>query len=163
MNKHYDVSVVSIHDRTADGRLLAFDLKEILKVLEEYLAQWIWYVPALEAFGSENIEAACDAVEAAQGKGVWFSSTELLELAGDITQTVDGEFLAFSVDVDRQALGESDLNLAHFQQNKIALAILSVDSSYFEVYTKDPSVEAAIRQHFEDVRLENQEVCFSMD
>jgi len=80
---------------------------------------------------------------------------QLVQWAAQIQQTNDGEFIAFSSDIERATITDEDLDLGQFPTSKAQLAVLAIDSTYFEVYAKDPDVLVALRRSFRDVRLED--------
>ncbi|HET8670696.1 MAG TPA: hypothetical protein VFM05_08750 [Candidatus Saccharimonadales bacterium] len=59
----------------------------------------------------------------------------------------------FIKSTNESTLTAKDLNLAFFPENEIHLAIVAVDSTYFEVYAKDQSVVANINDRFTTVML----------
>jgi hypothetical protein len=154
------VQVLSIHDHKES--VLAFDLKDVLKALNGRFAECVWCITVLDCFGSEICEEACRAVENSDG-GIWMSWHELQLLAAQSIQTIEGEFLAFRREIGRASITERDLNLGEFPTSKAELAILAVDSSFFEVYAKDPEVLVALRRSFQDVRLEDPSPYFFAD
>ncbi len=155
------IQVLSIHDHKAS--LLAFDLKDLLQALNRHFAQSAWCITLLECVGGEACEEACRTVENSGGAGLWLSGQELVSLANRIDQTIEGEFLAFPGDIDRATVTEQDLDLGHFPNSKAELAIVAVDSSYFEVYARAPDVLATLRQHFQDVRVQDPGSYFYAD
>jgi len=155
------VQVFSIHDHQES--LLAFDLKDVLQALNGQFALAAWCITVLECVGGERCEEACQAVEKSEGAGVWLSWDELVKLANQIDQTIEGEFLAFPREIEKASVTGQDLDLGHFPTSKAELAILAVDSSYFEVYAKNPEVLAALRHCFRDVRLEDPSPFFYAD
>jgi hypothetical protein len=48
-----------------------------------------------------------------------------------------------------------DVNLGLFPTSKAELAIVAVDSSFFEIYAKDPQLVTALQHHFKEVRLQD--------
>jgi hypothetical protein len=152
------VQVVSIHDQ--NHSLLAVDLKDVLQALGVAPERWKWCVTLLECTGGEFSQAVCDAVESAGGAGYWLSGQELSRLAEDIRQTLEGEWLAFPADVEPEHLSDEDLHLRCFPTNRVELAILVVDSSFVEVYTKDPALPAGLQKAFLDVRPQDPALYF---
>jgi hypothetical protein len=144
------ICIFSIHDR--DGPVLAFDLKHILQALGPLLDGWIWYVDGLDTVGG-NSWPACP-------NGSWVSSGELTRLASEITQTIDGTFIAFPAELGMRNTSTADLSESAFPTSRAKLMILAVDSSFFEVYAKDPAVIELIRPRFMDVREVDPKVWF---
>jgi hypothetical protein len=156
------VSVVSIHDsKTA---YLACDLKDVLAVLGGYLGKWAWCVTDLDAFGEgaagRVVEELCRQVERAKPLGVWLSSDELVSLAAQTAQTIDGTFVAFPSAVKRENISETQLSIAAFPESAAELVVLVVDSSCLEVCAKDSTIPAHLRRHFQDVREEDPQLYF---
>jgi hypothetical protein len=150
------VQVVTIHDKTKS--LLAFDLKDLLRALDNYLDCWRWCITDLECFGGES-EPMCQAVEASRGAGIWLSSPELLKLAAGTVQTIDGKFIAYPKEIDQRDV-DPDTAWAEFPASRAELFIHAVDSNFFEVFTKDPAIATRLQQSFKDVRLEDPELYF---
>lgn len=136
------VHIFSIHDR--NGPVLGFDLRDVLRALGPLLPGSDWFVEIEEATG--------DVAEVRPGR--WLSSAELLDLADGLAQTRDGVAVAFPTSVGRRA-GAEDLSLEAFPVSRAELAIAAVDSSWFEVYAKDPAVANLLRHRFTDVREED--------
>jgi len=147
------VLVLSIHDH--QNSVLAFDLKEVLQALGKYSEKWTWCITRLECIGREDSETMCQAVETAGASGIWASWQELVKLADKIDQTIEGELLAFPADIDKRTIAAADLDLGVFPTSKAELAIVVVDSSYFEIYAKDPGIAATIRGHFQEVYVQD--------
>src|SRR5881275_699330 len=101
--------ILSIHDHR--GASLAFDLKDVLRAVEEYGSRWVWCMTLLDAVGGENVQAACRAVEASGDDGVWLSWQELNGLAAQIEQTIEGEWIAFPQEERGHQLVAEDLDL----------------------------------------------------
>jgi hypothetical protein len=147
------VQVVSLHDRK--GTLLAVDLKDVLLALEKQLGKWTWYMRLLECVGGEYSQAMCQAAESSEARGLWISEEDLLKLAQDLDQTIDGEWIAFPKAIDPEQITQDDLNLGFFPTSKAELAIAVIDSTFVQVYAKDAAVITALQRHFKDVRLED--------
>jgi len=143
------VRVVTIHD--LKNHVLALDLKDVLDTLRGSIDAWAWHVDDLECTGARSREV-CDAIRRAEGRGIWLSSAELVDLANSIDQTIDGQFLAFAVDGGPPNLTQTDLDLAFFSENNCKLGIRVVDSSFIEVYLKDEQHLKALKGRFRDVR-----------
>jgi hypothetical protein len=152
------VQVVSIHDR--QGSILAVDLKQVLQALQPHLGHWTWCVTVLDCLGGDYSQAVCKAVEDAGPSGVWLSSQELSRLAEDIRQTIEGEWIALPSSLHREAITAEDLDLGFFPTSRAELALVVVDSSFVEVYAKDPEVITSLRRHFRDVRAQDPALYF---
>jgi hypothetical protein len=149
------MSSVQIHTiRDHNDGLLAFDLKDILKALEPLLDRWMWHVG--------NLETVSNAVPTAEPEGKWLSSRELTEFADAIAQTIDGTFIAYPKEEGMRSASVGDLDQikTEFPASRAELMILAIDSSYFEVYAKDPRVTGLLRRRFTDVREEDPKVYF---
>lgn len=142
-------AVLSIHD--SENSMLAIDLRDILRVLEGYLGRWSWCVTWLDCHGGDGA-VLCEKVQHSRPVGIWMSSRELLNFSKQIQQTVEGTFIAFPSGTDRHTVDLRELDLAEFPTSRAELAIEAVDSSWFDVYTKDPDINSQIRQNFRDVR-----------
>jgi len=149
-----NVYVLSIRDST-EG-VLRVDLKDILHALRSYIGRWTWCVRGLDAAG-EDLGEFCDLTEKAP---VWLSSQELLALSQRIEQTIEGAFLAFPERLSEVDLDESELELGRFPESRSELVIVAVDSSCFDVYTKDLDCADVIRQSFKDVRSHDPQLVF---
>jgi hypothetical protein len=152
------VQVISIHDR--QGSVLTVDLNQVLAALEPDLGRWTWCVTLLDCMGGEYSQAVCEAVERARPSGLWMSSQELLKLAEDIHQTIEGEWIAFPSSIKRDAVTAEDLDLSFFAVSRAELALVVVDSSFVEIYAKDLDVVSRLRRHFKDVRLHDPALYF---
>src|SRR5207302_4007342 len=118
------VQILSIHDHKQS--VLAFDLKEVLQALNARFARCVWIIRNLDCFGGEACEETCRAVENSGGAGVWMSWEELVQLAAQIQQTIDGEFLAFSSDIERATITDEDLDLGQFPTSNAQSAVLAI-------------------------------------
>ncbi len=141
------VQIHSIHDR--NGGLLAFDLKDILEALKPLLHRWTWHVG--------NLETVSNAVPITEPEGKWLSSRELTAFANAIAQTIDGTFIAYPKEHRTRGASVGDLDELEiaFPTSLAELMIVATDSSYFEVYAKDPKVTELLRRRFKDVREVN--------
>jgi hypothetical protein len=155
-----NVKIVSIHDEDPSSGVLSFDLKDVLKALQNHLGSWSFCVIEIDAVG-KRVDEFCDAVQSARGRGIWASREELEDIAARAEQTISAEILGFPAELNRSSLSEQDLNLACFPVSKAEVAIVAVDSSYFEVYAKNSAVLDAIRGAFQDVREEDPAPYFS--
>ncbi|MCE9579651.1 MAG: hypothetical protein K8W52_41415 [Deltaproteobacteria bacterium] len=147
------VHIVSIRDATPDD-VLAFDLKDVLAALGKDVTGLRFAVRALDATGPGADDAAAQ-VRAAGTRGLSLTFDELQALAARVDQSIDAEVVAYPAGTDLETLSPSDLNLAKFPSNRMVLAILAVDSSVFEVYAKDATIEKDLAARFRDVRRED--------
>ncbi len=121
---------ITINDRNATTGALAFDLRDLVRVMGERAQAARWRVTDLECIGGTSAEAfhrACD--EARELGGV-----ELAELANSVGQVIDGEFAAFLPG-----------------STEPWVVIRAVDSSAFDVVTNDVEVLTAMRREFSSV------------
>jgi hypothetical protein len=145
------IQVLSIHD--AKDMQLAVDLKDILRVLTGYLTRWTWCITSLDCQGGE-CDAVCQAVENAS-PGSWMSSEDLVKFAGGVHQVIEGTFIALPKNIDRESIEPADLDLGEFPSHRAEFAVVVVDGSWFDVFTKDPEIADLLRRSFEDVRDQN--------
>ena len=126
---------LTIHD--LDGAVLAFDLRDLLRVLAPQSLAATWTI-------TSSIESVFDATGAGGLRLEELADTsaevigeELLAIADDTVQVIWGDFVgALPADPDQQWL-----------------IIRAVDSSFFEIETSDQGSIAAIKSHFHDVRI----------
>ena len=146
-----ELYILSIHDEAAERPVLAVDLQHILAALAPFMPEWVFCVVDLDAVGT-GAAVLCAEVAAAAGHGIWFGAGELGARVADLDQTIDGTVLAFPKDTDIHAVSPGELELSHFPGSRAVAAIVAVDSSYFEVYTKQSRVAEQLRCAFRDVR-----------
>lgn len=127
---------VAIHDGTGPGEpgYLTFDLLQLIEALGTRARAARWRVLVSPRYVSDADVAAFDS--ASDGPGPWISGEQLLAQAREIHQVIDGEFQAFD---------PSDVSSPW-------LVLRAVDSSWWEVHSDDPGVEAALRSAFRDIR-----------
>ncbi len=153
------VQVLSLHQK--ENTESSFDLKDILRVLDPHLSQWVWCVPFLDAYGSHRTESLCRAVEAARPPGKWLSSKELTDVAQEVSQTIDGTFIAFPTAIEPGTLVPRDFDKSEFPTNRAQLIIEAVDGAFFDVYLKDDVIARSLHQHFPDVREQDLSAFFN--
>jgi hypothetical protein len=116
----------------AEGRYLAFDLKEILAVLEldarnsRWLCTELWCIP----FGAPDEQG----LEDRYNTGTYLTGEELTALAAETRQVVDGRFRAF-----------------RGTETEPWLIVRAVDSSFWEVFSTEQTVLDRLRAQFKDV------------
>ena len=125
---------IGIHDLTDGG--LSFDLRELLAELGHrgQNAWWrartrVWYI-------AESVVPALDTEEP---PGNWVRGSDLMNAPG-LTQVVDGVIEG----VDDATMPQSEVTPW--------VVLRAVDSSWWEVYTDDIDVLAAMRKRFADIR-----------
>jgi hypothetical protein len=121
---------VTILDRDPKTRVLSFDLRDILAVLGADAERSTWTLRDVESYGAE---AAVALHQASDDREV-LAGGRLLELAGDVTQIVDGEFSG------------------RFPNEDAAWIIIrAVDSSAFDVETDREDVLKRLKSRFDRV------------
>src|SRR5438105_3128206 len=121
---------VTITDSTDDGRLLSFDLSDILRLLGPAAADAEWEISGVECVGG----AAAEELHRLAKARARVAGQTLLSLAAQVTQTIDGVFTGFRA-------GE--------QQPWVI--IRAADSSSFDVESDDEDVLASVKQRFHDL------------
>jgi hypothetical protein len=119
---------VTITDSSQNCRFLAFDLVDILRLLPEAVDSE-WEISAVECTGvaAEKLQRLADSQARVPGQ-------ILLELAADLIQIIDGEFIGY-----------------HKGDEQPWIIIRAVDSTAFDVASEDESVLARMKQHFKNV------------
>lgn len=119
---------VTIRDHDERGRLV-FDLIDILKSLGDEATRLRWSVRNAEVTGhrAEELHRLSDL-------GIEVGGPEVLKLASEVTQTIDGEFIG-------------RLEVSHDPE----IVIRAVDSSYFDVLFHDPRILQMLRRRFRSV------------
>jgi len=120
-----------------DGRLLAFDLEEVLDALQplDPMAEWIVDNTELTLRDDDNLHLTDAQLELLNGlDGQVLSTSDLRWVAASISQTIWGTFTAFRV-------GAPDA----------LLCIKAIDSSFWLVWSSEANALAAVRQRFTDV------------
>ncbi len=144
--------IVTVHDSTPEG-YLSFDLRDILLCLGNRVQDHVWLVTELDATGA-GVQSLCDAVEAARGRGIPLSSADLLSAADLIEQTIDATIIGLPMKRYSGSELES-IASAYLLDSPAVMWIRAIDSSFFEVMTKDESVVHSLRSRFRDVRDED--------
>jgi hypothetical protein len=128
---------VGIYDGTGPdgGGWLTFDLAELLDALGPDALAAHWRVLPPLSYVADADVAAFEVAEPAPGP--WLAGPAFRAAAGAIHQVIDGRF---------EAVHESGAGRGPW------LTLRAVDSSWWEVYSDDPTVEAALRSAFHDVR-----------
>ena len=142
---------VSVHDTHPRG-YLEFDLKDVLAALGPRVTEHWWLMTDLDCTG-EAAQPLRRAVEATQGKGLVLSGSELVAASQDIFQTIDGT--VFALPPSLTATGEAaarKISRADVLYETAPLVIVAVDSSYFDVLTRDEHDVQRLRARFRDVR-----------
>jgi hypothetical protein len=129
---------MSIHDLRDNH--LAFDLRDLLATLgPTALTAWwrcrtpVWYIA--------EEDATIDALEWRDGKAAWVRGTKLVKDTQALRQVVDG--VIEGVRSEGQPVNDS---LSPW------VVLRAVDSSWWELYSDESTVFAAVRNRFNDVR-----------
>lgn len=134
------VWVLAIHDRV-EQEFLALDTYDILECLLPTIESYQWIAFDLDFAG-----------ESCVAEGELLTTGALLECSKKIGQTIEGTFLAYEESPD---LAMVRWDYSHFPDSHAVLCIVAVDSSYFEVYTKNFDHIRLLKGRFLDVREEN--------
>lgn len=120
---------VTITDRTAEGRLLNFDLVNILELLGHDIKDSRWEITDVESVGasSDNLHELSDSRAVVTGEA-------LMQLAKGLDQIIDGKFVGY-----------------HNGQNVPWVVIRAVDSAAYDVESNDEEVMRQIKQRFKNV------------
>jgi hypothetical protein len=126
------MQAVTIHDLRAfgAGKVLAFDLIDILRLAEPDVISSSWRCRNVECTGdlADELHHASDVEMEVTGQ-------DLLRLAAGVRQVIDGDFAAH-----RGA------------DSRPWLVVRAIDSSCFVVITHDESLMKQVRERFRDVR-----------
>lgn len=120
-----------------DGFRLAFDLRDVLRVLAPRSLSATWTIRTPDASFFEATGAGGGRLEELADVSAQVSGDELLALADDTVQVIWGEFLGALPD----------------DPNREWLIVRAVDSSFFEIETSDEAALATIKSSFKDVRV----------
>ena len=123
---------VTIHDKKAmpgGGGVLAFDLADLLQLSKHVLSS-TWVCKHVECMG----ELASD-LHGLSDSGLPVNGSELLRLASNVYQVIDGDFVA-------------TLPCEQYPW----LIIRAIDSSEYVVATNDDDFLEKVRERFKDVR-----------
>jgi hypothetical protein len=140
-------SVVSIHDMTPKG-FLSFDLVQIVEALRNEVQNYFWIVEDIEC--TDRMPAT----------GVVLSFQELVDLVNKVGQTINATILGYASMDHATQEQRAGTRLRDFPKSLTRVAILAVDSSYFEVFSKDSRITDLIRRAFHDVRVEDPKAYF---
>ena len=124
------MAAIRIHDRT-DEHALAFDLADLLAALGKEAERSTWKCRVGECFGRDGARSD---LEDAYGSPTRLSGPEILALASETLQIVDGVFEAFRPGERRRWI-----------------RLEAVDSTYWEALAESPVDLAPLRARFTDV------------
>ena len=124
---------VTIHDvrEINGGRLLAFDLLDILKLYELEVGTSSWEYRNVWCIGRDGNELSLGTETANTLTG-----TEILRFASEVQQTIDGEFVG-------TRKGES----------RPWLIVVAEDSTYYVVVVRNAQLLERVKKRFTDVRI----------
>jgi hypothetical protein len=123
---------ITITDSTDDERMLTVDLIDILRLLGPSATDSEWQISGVECAGgaaAEDLHHLADAYGRVAGR-------TLLSLAAGVTQVIDGVFAGYR-DGEKQPW----------------IIIRAVDSSAFDVQSKDEEALARMKRHFRNVTV----------
>ncbi len=152
--------ILSIHDRSPDG-FLSFDLKDILLCLGPSIRDYSWLITELDCIG-EDAERIGESVEKNK-KGLNISADDLVEVSQRIHQTIDATIIGTRRKEDLDSLRNGFTGLEHFPQDKTEVIIRAIDSSFFEVITKNQEHVRRLEKCFKNIREENPKNYFPLD
>lgn len=121
---------ITITDKDDRGGL-AVELKDILSVVGEAVSTSHWKLEGVEAYGSP----AAEKLEEMSDTGAIISGSELMNLASEVSQIVDGMFSGF------EEGSESPW-----------ITITAIDSSAYDVASERVDALEAIRASFQTVK-----------
>jgi hypothetical protein len=148
--------VVTIHDREPQGHHLSFDLKEVLLCLGPGIHRYVWAILDLECTGKEA-QAFCAGVEASRrsGKILMVSWEELIAACQKFGQTLEATIIGTPQRAYTPELLEGISDLTHLPKSPAELVIRAIDSSFFEILTKNYDHVKSLKHCFRDVREED--------
>ena len=148
--------VVSVHDMRPGGDGLSFDTRDVLLCLGSEIHNYVWALMDLDCTG-EEAQAFCDAVQASRRSkhALVVSRDELIAAFNKIEQTIDATIIGIPQRVYTPKVLEAISDLSLFPQSPAELIIRAVDSSFFEVITKNHDHVDALKKCFKDVRDED--------
>ena len=147
-----DMRDVVVEGRT--HRTLNFDLRDVLDALRTEVDALNWCITDLDCHGGDA-ESFCRRVDEAPAPGLWLSSSALRSLAANVDQVVDGTFLGFPKETRPESIAPDDFEANAFPQSKSRLVIRAVDSSCFEIFTKNAHIAQLLSKRFSDVCAAN--------
>jgi hypothetical protein len=121
---------VTIRDSSPDGRFLAVDLIDILRVLGTAAHNSDWLISNVECVG----EAAAEELHRLADASARIPGRTLVALAADVTQVIEGVFAGYRSDEEHPWI-----------------VICAVDSTAFDVRSAEADVLECIRQRFRQV------------
>jgi len=126
---------LTIHD--LDGGVLAFDLRDVIRVLAPRSLAATWTITSPEESSFEATGVGGQRLEELAGAAARIAGDELLVIADDIVQVIWGYFVGALPDDPHQEW----------------LTIRAFDSSFYEVETSDADAVEKVKSRFSDVRI----------
>ncbi len=120
---------IAIYDKNDVGNTLSFDLHDILSAMEDFILSRRWIISGVECTGP-----SAEAMHSASDGGISLSGEELMKMAAEVTQVIDGKFRGF-----------------HRTNSVSDIIIRAVDSSFFEVHSGDPKPLDRLRSRFHKI------------
>lgn len=160
------IKVILIRDRREvchEGRtlqLLAFDLKDVLDAIGQEVDALTWRVHDLDCWNGQ--ETAFRRLQEVAAHDLRIDGHELRAIARNIAQVNDGTFVGFEKGTPQDSIRPQDLDTRTFPDSRAKLIICAFDSSWFEVFAKDVSVEQQLRRRFADVSLGDPKDYFTL-
>jgi hypothetical protein len=155
------VWILTIHDQSPDG-FLSFDLKDILLCLGPTVRDCSWLITDLDCVG-EDTERICESVERNKKKGLNISADDLIELSQRIHQTLEATIIGTPRKEALDSLRNGFTGLEHFPQDKTEVIIRAIDSSFFEIITKNQEHVHRLEKCFKKIREENPKNYFPLN
>ncbi len=120
---------ITITDSTPEGDFLAFDLIDLLRIIETKSGKLEWAIFSLECMGS-----SADELYRIEHSKQRVPGDQFVQLASNITQVIDGEFHGYQTGAQTSWV-----------------IIRAVDSAAYDVYSEDDQVLYWLRQQFTHV------------
>jgi hypothetical protein len=121
----HGVTISNINRRGAEINLI-----DVLGIFRDRVASSSWAIAGVEALGADSATQ----LNAYSDEEATIDGEELLRLASEVTQVIDGNFTGFQI-----------------AQDDPWIIIYAVDSSSYDVLTDEQAVLEAIRSRFNDV------------
>jgi hypothetical protein len=133
------IAIVSIHDGDTRG-FLSFDLCQVLESIGDLVAEYSWVVTGADCVGLAITE------------GTFLSTADLLSQSRGLTQMIDGIVMGLPTERLTMVSVEQIVQLEHFPTLPTMIAIVAVDSTFYEVISKRAIIIERIKARFADVR-----------
>lgn len=114
-----------------DGRkTLAFDLRDLLRLVGDDAISYYWEINHVECLG-----VGAQLMHDASDSDLWVPGSQLLLMAQDVYQIIDGDFKGYRAEVSPEPW----------------IVFRAIDSSYYDVLSDNLSLLEFIRQQFHHV------------